>query len=275
MKIYRYAVLIIAIGIFASCAQALQFHAVMDPMIAENARPGQVINRLFQLTLASDAPRTQFTANVKDWWLSEDGKKSFYKAAGTLAHSCALWVQINPVESSVDPGGTLKIKASIAIPTDAKPGGYWSALTVDEVPNPLAVTPKGIGVSFLTSISVGIYVYVTPVTRAASILDIAVTPTQTTIKMRNDGNCPLYVDGRIEFMTPGEKKSVIVVAISREVLLPEPINTRVFSTSLPDAALLPAGRYLVRLVLDIGLDHYIGAQREIDLQRVTAADKPQ
>jgi len=272
MKTYRFILLIISIGFLAGCAHALKFHSSMDPLVAENARPGQVINFSFGLILASDEQQTQFKAKVGDWWRSEDGKQSFYRAAGTLARSCALWAQLNPVESTVDPGGTLKIKVSITVPADAKPGGYWGALTVNEAPNPL--TPPEVGVQFLVSISVGIYIYVTPVTRTAKILDIALSPSQATIKIRNDGNCPLHVEGHIEFMKPGEKKAIAMVAFTREVLLPEPINTVVMTTDLPNATILPTGHYRVRLVLDIGLDHYIGAQREMDIQREATADKP-
>ena len=274
MKILRGIIVLIGIGVLAGSAQALKFHAMMDPMVAENARPGQVINRQFQLTLATDEQRTQFKAKVEDWWRSEDGKQSYYKAPGTLAHSCALWVQLNPVELSVEPGETMTVKASITVPLDTKPGGYWGVLTVDEMPNPLAVTPQGIGVRFLASISIGIYIYVTPINRAASILDIALSPSLATFKLRNDGNCPLQVEGRIEFMKTGEKKAVAVAIVAREVLLPEPINTGLFTTSLPDTTTLPTGRYLVRLVLDIGLDHYIGAQREMNILREATADKP-
>jgi hypothetical protein len=273
MKTYRILLLIIGIGALATCAQALKAHFTMDPMVADDARPGQLINRQFDLTLAADEQPTQFKAKVEDWWHSEDGKQTFFKPAGTLAHSCATWVQLNPVESTVASGDTLHIKASITVPIDAKPGGYWAVLTVDEVNNPLAVTPQGENVRFLASISIGIYVYVTPVKRAASIRDITLSATQASIKMRNDGDCPLHVEGRIEFMKPGETTVQAVATIVREVLLPEPINTGIFTINLPDTTLLPSGRYRVRVVLDIGLDHYIGAQREMDIQREVTVDK--
>ena len=45
------------------------------------------------------------------------------------------------------------------------------------------------------------------------------------------------------------------------------VSTAVLAARLPDAAALPSGRYLVRVVLDIGLDHYIGVQREMEIRR--------
>ena len=54
-------------------------------------------------------------------------------------------------------------------------------------------------------------------------------------------------------------------------LLLAPVNTRIFTADLPDVKTLPPGRYLVRAILDIGLDHYIGVQKELD---VTSANLP-
>jgi len=42
---------------------------------------------------------------------------------------------------------------------------------------------------------------------------------------------------------------------------------------LPASTELPTGRYTVRLVLDIGLDHYIGVQRVLDIVRSADANQ--
>src|SRR5205085_7695907 len=127
-----------------------------------------------RLTLAKDELRTQFKVHVQDWWRSEDGKESFYKPAGTIPESCAPWIKMNPVEASVEPGATLDVKLTIAIPEGTKTGGYWCAFTVDEVPDPLKINPEGVGVRFLASLSIGVFVYVGPVTRSAKIVDVQV-----------------------------------------------------------------------------------------------------
>src|SRR5258708_4418824 len=166
-------------------AAALKFNASLEP-IRVQARPGQTINRSFKLTLAKDEARTQFKACVQDWWRSEDGKQSFYQPPGTVARTCATWIKLNPTETAVEPGGTLDVRISIAVPPEVKPGGYWCALTVDEVLDPLKIQPEGVGVRFLTSLSIGIFVYISPVDRAARILAVQVPGEEATVKLLND-----------------------------------------------------------------------------------------
>jgi len=254
-------------------ACAIDFRATMDP-IKIDARPGQVISRSFQLTLAKEEQRTQFKVHVEDWWRSEDGKQSFYRTPGTLARSCAPWVKLNPVETAVEPGSTLDVRVTVAVPSDVKPGGYWCALTLDEVPDPLKATPEGVGVRFLASISTGIFVSIGPLERSVRIADVQILPDQATLKLRNEGNCPVAVDGRFEFIRPGETTPTAVVPFSRSTLLPEPINTALFTAKLPDATKLPSGSYLVRAIFDIGLDHLLGGQKELRISRETPSALP-
>jgi hypothetical protein len=248
--------------------RALSFSSTLDPIKIEG-RPGEVVNRAFQLTLTDSQAVVHFKCRVEDWWRSEDGKQSFYRQPGlpgNPSRSCARWVSLNPVESAVSPGGTLRIRVSVSIPTDVQSGGYWSVLTVDEVPDPLGLKP-GVGVRFLASVSVGIFVYISPLDRAATIAGVTIERDVATVRLRNDGNTPLGVEGRVEFIRPGETKPLATAAIPRGTLLPEPINTGVFAAKLPESSSLPSGRYLVRAIVDIGLDHYIGVQKEMDVSR--------
>ena len=87
------------------------------------------------------------------------------------------------------------------------------------------------------------------------------------VKLRNDGNTPLGIEGRFEFIKPGATEPTAVVTLTRGTLLTQPIVTGLFSVKLPDAALLPSGRYLVRAIIDYGVDHYIGTQREMNIER--------
>jgi hypothetical protein len=254
-------------------ASALKFTASMTPIRVE-ARPGQVINRGFRLTLDKDEKRTQFKVRAEDWWRSEDGKQSFYREAGTLSRSCGSWVKLNPRETAVPGGGTLDVQISIAVPSDVKPGGYWCALTVDETPDPLQVQPDTVGVRVLASLSVGIFVYVTPVERAAKILDLAVESGEVQLKIRNEGNCPLSVEGRCEFIPVGESKPKHTIPIARATILTEPANSMRLYAKLPTPGSLPTGRYLVRAILDIGISHYIGVQREMQITNEIAPSPP-
>lgn len=251
-----------------SAAQApggLSFQATLES-IRIDAQPQQVVTRQFKLTLDANQRETRFKARVEDWWRSEDGQQSFYAAPGTLRHSCARWVSLNPVESSVKPGETLVIRITVAVPVEMASAGYWCALTIDEVPDP-TVAQAGVGVRFVASVSTGIFVNVGTVQRAARILDLEVGPEAALVKVRNDGNGPLGIDGRLEFFAPGADTPLATVTVPRATVLTEPSIDGTLAARLPPVSELPSGRYRVRAILDFGAAHFIGAERDVDIVR--------
>lgn len=243
----------------------LSFQATLDS-IKLDAQPQQVFTRQFRLTLDENGRETRFRARVEDWWRSEDGAQSFYAEAGRLRHSCARWVSLNPAEATVKPGETLVVRLTIAIPVEMASAGYWCALTVDEVPDPMAVV-SGVGVQFLASVSTGIFVNVGTVQRAARILDLRVAADTAFVRLQNDGNTPVGVDGRLEFFAPGSESPTAVVPVPRGTILTEPTVQGTLKAALPSATILPSGRYRVRAILDYGAAHLIGAEREVDIHR--------
>lgn len=248
--------------------QAATFTATLSS-IKIVARPGQVLTREFRLTLDPEQTKTRFKSHMQDWWRSEDGTQSFYRDPGTLSRSCGRWVTLNPVETEVLPGATMITRLTVAVSPEAIPGGYWCVLTVDELLDPLA--PRaGVGVKFLSSVSVGVFVYVGELQRAAEITAVDVRQDMAVVQLRNDGNTPLAIEGRFEFVKPGAATPTAVVHLARNTLLTQPVVTGLFSAKLPDAASLPSGRYLVRAIVDYGADHYIGTQRELDIVREPA-----
>ena len=230
------------------------------------ARPGEVQTREFRLTLDGDQVKTRFKAHMQDWWRSEDGTQSIYEEPGTLTRSCGRWVALNPVEVEVLPGETMTTRLTVSVSSEAEPGGYWCVLTVDELPDPLAVS-EGVGVRFMASVSIGVFVNVGEQQRAAEITAVEILNDSAVVKLRNDGNTPLAIEGRFEFVKPGATEPTAVVPLTRNLLLTQPILTGAFSARLPDPASLPSGRYLVRAIIDYGVDHYIGTEREMDIAR--------
>jgi hypothetical protein len=243
----------------------LSFQATLDS-IKIDAQPHQVFTRQFRLTLDENQRETRFRAKVEDWWRSEDGTRSFYAEPGSLRHSCARWVSLNPAEATVKPGETLVIRLTISVPVEMAAAGYWCALTVDELPDPMAIA-SGVGVQFLASVSTGIFVNVGAVQRAARILDVRVADDAAFVRLQNDGNAPVGVDGRLEFFVPGAETPMATVTVPRGTVLTEPTVHGTLRAALPPASLLPSGRYRVRAILDYGASHLIGAEREIDIHR--------
>jgi hypothetical protein len=252
--------------LLVSPAHAIRFQSTMST-IRMDVRPGQIINRTFSLTLDKNEKPTRFRAHAEDWWRSADGNQSFYREPGTLKNSCAPWVKINPVEATIQPGQTLDIRVSIVVPAELKTGGYWCVLTLDELLDPDKITNTGTEVRCLASLSSGIFLNSGQVERTASITNVDVSKEKATVTLRNSGNCPLNVEGSLEFFVPGEAKPVAVTRFTRSWLLTDPVDTQALSAPLPEADKLPSGKYEVRAVFDIGLPHYIGVRKEMQVRR--------
>ena len=245
--------------------KGLSFHATLES-IKIDAQPQQVVTRQFRLTLDPDQPRTRFRAKVEDWWRSEDGTQSFYGEAGTLRRSCARWVTLNPVEATAVPGEPLILRITVTVPPEIPSSGYWCALTVDEIPDP-TVADAGIGVKFVASVSTGIFVNVGQIARAARILDVKVANQEASVKVRNEGNGPLGIEGRLEFFEGSAASPRATVTLPRTTVLTEPSTDGTLAVQLPSATTLPTGRYRVRAVLDFGGAHLLGAEKELDVVR--------
>jgi hypothetical protein len=246
----------------------MSFTATLNS-IKVNARPGQVVTRQFQLTLDPGQPRTHFKAKVEDWWRSQDGKESHYAAAGTLQHSCAPWTSLNPVESAVAAGESLNVRISVSVPREVAPGGYWCALTVDQLPDPLSAD-AGVGVHFVASVSTGVFIYVDPVDRRATIESIRTDGESAVVTVQNRGNAPLGIEGHMEFLRAGTSTPIATIDFPRGTVLTEPIVQGDLAAALPPPSVLPSGRYLVRVVLDIGTAQDIGAEQELNIARTAS-----
>jgi hypothetical protein len=250
--------LCLALALVPARAPALKFTAVFES-IKIQARPGDMVTRSWQIHLG-DEQSARFHAKVEDWWQGEDGEH--YAEPGTLRHSCSPWITLSPVEAAVAAGGTLVVQVTAAVPLEAAPGGYWCVLTVDQLPDPLAPA-QGVQVGFLSSVSTGIFIYLDPVVRQVAITGIDISARQAKVTVRNVGNAPVGLVGRIEILRTAGSAPVVSAKLPRTTVLTEPSVTRSLVAVLPDLTALPAGHYLVRVVLDLGLDHDLGAQREL------------
>jgi len=235
--------------------------------ISVHAKPGETVTRAFCLKLLPTSIAARFQTRVEDWWRSADNRDTYYAAPGTLKRSCGKWCSLNPVEADVKPGDTMSVKVTVSVPSDAQPGGYWSALTVEQVRDPSAPKPSGAGMMLRSSVSVGIFVEVGAATRSAKLTAVGITGDRASVTMRNEGNIPLRITPTIEFYKPGEEKPVATMKMPAEPLLPEPSDTCQFSAVLPSAKDLPSGKYKVRVIVDAGLDYLMGAEKQIEITR--------
>jgi hypothetical protein len=263
MKLLR-LLMIAAAACFAapSWATAIQFTSTFES-IKIQTRPGKTVTRTFQLHLTKGEARARFAGRIEDWWESEDGAKSYYRPVGTLPRSCGSWITIDPVESMVDGGGVLQVRVTANIPALAGPGGYWCVLTLDELPDPLAPDPAGVGMRIDASVSTGIFIYLNPVVRDVRVVAVAVSADEARVTVRNAGNAPVGLEGRFEILRGSGGDVVASVKFARTTVLTEPVARRRLTVRLPGLAALPAGLYVARVVLDVGLDHDIGVEKEL------------
>ena len=127
---------------------------------------------------------------------------------------------------------------------------------------------------FVASVSTGIFLYVDPVERNATITGMRLESDRAVVRVRNSGNAPLGIEGRMQFFVPGAATPIATIDIPRGTLLTEPIVEGDFAAALPPLPILPSGRYVVRTVLDIGADHDIGAEQEVVLTRTAQPNVP-
>jgi hypothetical protein len=144
-------------------------------------------------------------------------------------------------------------------------------LTVDQVPDPLS-PDSGVGVKFVASVSTGIFLYVDPVERQAAILAIRADHDRAVVTVRNRGNAPLGIEGKVQFLRPGTTSPIATASIPRGTLLTEPIIDGDFAAALPAPDVLPSGRYLLRVILDIGASQDIGAEQELTISRTVPSN---
>jgi len=263
-RIIFLAIIFIFFLTLTSSAFCLSFH-IAPLFIKVKAEPGEVVNRTFTLSLKEGEEKTYFRSFVEDWWRSENQRKTFYRPAGTLKSSCGPWCIVNPIEAAISGGETLNVRLTINVPPDVKPGGYWTALTVNQLPSPLR--PQGVAISFLASISVGILVEVPPIEREAKIVGMRTDEDFVWVKVKNLGNTMLKVSGKVNFLVPGEEKILFTselvsgASLSGETdpLVGGPVNPLEFRAPLP--ADLLSGTYLVQAIIDADLEYYIGAEK--------------
>lgn len=80
------------------------------------ARPGARLTNDIEVYNSSDAPIHVSTA-VLDWTMTVSGQKQFHEA-GTQPLSCAKWIQVNPVEFSLPPKQSMRVRYSVTPPAD-------------------------------------------------------------------------------------------------------------------------------------------------------------
>ena len=227
-----------------------------------------------RFTLGTTAPSTQtfrinnpsssavqVTIRTSDWDRSETGENRYYEI-GTVAGSCRDALTIFPMTLSIEPGRAEEIRVSV--PANATP--CHSILFVEMPPTP-ATNQTGAALTY--NLRYGIKVYVEPdAPPAGELSDAVIASGRTTAgeradtlvaTFRNTGTVQTIGRGHIEIRREDD-------SIAQRVDVEEfPVlggARRVLRTPLP---VMPAGRYAVILLLEIGTEEILAAQALLEI----------
>ena len=215
----------------------------------------------FRINNVSNAP-VQVTIRTSDWDRSETGENR-YSDVGTDAGSCRDALTIFPMTLSIDAGRGEDVRVSL--PASAIP--CHSILFV-EMPPPAAQANRN-GAALTYNLRYGIKVYVEPDAPPAGELTDAIIASGRTADgtradtlvatFRNTGLVQSIARGHIEIRREDD-------SIAQRIEVEEfPVlggARRVIRTPLP---VIPAGRYAVILLLEIGTEEILAAQALLEI----------
>ena len=215
----------------------------------------------FRINNVSNAP-VQVTIRTSDWDRSETGENRYFDV-GTDAGSCRDALTIFPMTLSIDAGRGEDVRVSL--PASANP--CHSILFV-EMPPPAAQANRN-GAALTYNLRYGIKVYVEPdAPPAGELTDAIITSGRTAdgtradtlvATFRNTGLVQSIARGHIEIRREDD-------SIAQRIEVEEfPVlggARRVIRTPLP---VIPAGRYAVILLLEIGTEEILAAQALLEI----------
>jgi hypothetical protein len=248
----------VAVG--AVRADALSFN--VTPMISDlTVAAGTSQTGLITVRDSAEAGSAtlRLKVSMEDWTLDELGKPSF-TASGTSTDSCAPWIQINPVELSVNPGQPEIVRYTVTVPATAQ-GSYHCIVFFTSAPLPSATMGSSVRVS--GCIGNTVYVQVGPPVRRAKITALTITPKTVTITVQNTGSSYLRLAGEVKIASGSESNVVQQINIPRAVVLPGNNSKRVITINTSSD--LGTGSYVVTAVLDYGGDVLLGARTNATL----------
>ena len=206
----------------------------LSPVRVEHVVPsGQSWTDVVTVENVSDRPlRARVT--VADWFFERNGTPVFVKRGSRPEFSMSAWIELNPTEFEIAPGGTQVMRYTLTVPADVPSASYRTALLVESLPD-FAETP-GPNVAYLTArIGVIIYNHVGVGVPHAQVVDQAVVsdddaPGGLSVKLtiRNPGLVNFRVSGESQILTPDGHvfqvfsipDGVVLPKSERDILLP-------------------------------------------------------
>ncbi|HEX5473681.1 MAG TPA: hypothetical protein VFX12_03380 [Vicinamibacterales bacterium] len=194
-------------------------------------------------------------AALSDWSLSNAGSPQFATATD-VRYSATPWVRIAPPEQVVEPNHDATVRFTLAVPADAAPAGYRTAILFDFEPASAPPVSSRHQILVKSRIATLIYVNVGEPPVAVDLTDLQIRqrphqPTQIVAQLKNTGRRSVRTRGTLS-LYDGSGALVRQTVVPDVPVLPESEREVAISTVDPSQPALPPGTYRVEVKIDVG-----------------------
>ena len=246
-----------------------QISVEVSPLRVElTAGPGSTSTQAVTLTNGGKEP-VRIRARLTDWELSRDGAPQFEGAREAGPFSATNWVRIAPPEQVLDPGKEGTVRFSLAVPADAPPAGYRTAILFEFSPGSGDPAARAREVQFRSRVATLIYINIGQPPIAIELNDLRIRPaaeqTHVVALLANTGKRNVRTKGTLTiFDSTG--KEVAQTLVPDVPVLPES-EREVAIVALEAAKPLPAGEYRVEVKIDVGMPALIVGETTLKVAR--------
>ncbi len=236
--------------------------AISPPIVDVTANPGESLVKYFEVSNNGNMAET-YSFSVANLAASgEDGESAY---SGPEVGDLASWITLEPSSVTVEPGESVNLKVSIAVPSNASAGGHYATVFAKSGGGEVS-GGSGSGTSYMVGANVLLKVSGN-VMEKAQIVGFGITDSSFDVgetaafqvRVANLGNSHIAPTGYIELFRDGSRVAQIPVNESAGNILPG--STRRFEVS-SDALYLP-GSYSAKLSMTYGGGNILTTEQDL------------
>lgn len=267
--------ILLAMGLLIALAIELLAVTVSVTEFTFSGQPGNPISDAFVI-LNDESQPVNVDIQIVDWDRAPDGVTRTLDA-GTLERSCASWMTLSSENAMLAPDSEIEILLDIQVP-EAVQGTYWTGILISASATEGSIEEGDI--RLLRQFLVRVLATVSPTAldgRVSSLRVLGINPLGIEVVFTNTGDTVLSgVSGLIAVESSAGATLFEIPLIPFDVLPGYVLRQSV----LGNWGLQTAGIYLIRAVLDFGVEHLVAGQSVLrinDLHLIpigTASDPP-
>jgi PKD repeat protein len=267
--------ILLAMGLLFALAIELMAVTVSVTEFSFSGQPGDPISDALVILNGEGQP-VDVDLQIVDWDRAQDGITRTLNA-GTLERSCAAWIRLSAEEATLVPDSEIEISLDIHVPETVQ-GTYWTGILISARGASRSVDEGCI--KMLRQFLVRIFVTVSPSEpdgRVSNLQVLGMNPLGVEVAFANTGDTVLAgVSGLIAVESSAGTTLFEIPLVPFDVLPGYVLRQSV----LGEWGLQVAGIYLVRAVLDFGVEHLVAGQFVLQIEDLslspigTASDTP-